>query len=58
MAGTQETNALGQPTQFTIMTTEGIILANGAEKKSEDSKSSYEYDDEQEEEEEENHDAS
>jgi hypothetical protein len=33
------------------MTTEGIMLGNGADKKLEDSKSSYEYDDEQEEEE-------
>ena len=33
-----------------MMTTEGLMLANGADKKSEDSKSSYEYDEEEEEE--------
>jgi hypothetical protein len=32
------------------MTTEGIMLANGADQKVEDSKSSYEYDEEEEEE--------
>jgi hypothetical protein len=33
-----------------MMTTEGIMLANGADQKEEYSKSSYEYDDEEEEE--------